>query len=218
MRPPSRILTAVPQTLHVHLEIAKAIRKLAEQDEQEQLQKRSAPAAIRCDREDIAAALREACRECASILRLELRKAGYDPDEPRVPAGNPDGGQWTSTGGQDSSGDSRTASDATPDNTWKPGAQYAANDAANENLTPEQVCQQAYSDGMANIRTNPSLSPTDYLNARYQLTSALDLCLNLSNGVRPIARDGDFVWFFGAGVVIFRSGRLPQYVRSLNGQ
>src|SRR5262249_19838174 len=24
---------------------------------------------------------------------------GYDPTEPRVPAGNPDGGQWTSTGG-----------------------------------------------------------------------------------------------------------------------
>jgi hypothetical protein len=24
---------------------------------------------------------------------------GYDPNQPRVPAGNPDGGQWTSTGG-----------------------------------------------------------------------------------------------------------------------
>lgn len=33
------------------------------------------------------------------LLRLErlLRKA-YDPDQPRVPAGNPDGGQWTSGG------------------------------------------------------------------------------------------------------------------------
>lgn len=29
---------------------------------------------------------------------LDLRKAGYDPDEPRVPAGNPDGGQWTDAG------------------------------------------------------------------------------------------------------------------------
>ena len=36
---PSRILTAVPQTWQARLEIAKAIRKLAEQDEQEQLQK-----------------------------------------------------------------------------------------------------------------------------------------------------------------------------------
>lgn len=26
------------------------------------------------------------------------RKAGFDPDQPRVPAGNPDGGQWTSGG------------------------------------------------------------------------------------------------------------------------
>lgn len=26
-------------------------------------------------------------------------KAGFDPNQPRVPAGNPDGGQWTSTGG-----------------------------------------------------------------------------------------------------------------------
>jgi len=68
MRPPSRILTAVPQTLHAYLEIAKAIRKLTEQDEQERLQRRSELAAIRSDCEDIAAALREACRECASIL------------------------------------------------------------------------------------------------------------------------------------------------------
>jgi hypothetical protein len=26
---------------------------------------------------------------------LDLLKAGYDPNQPRVPAGNPDGGQWT---------------------------------------------------------------------------------------------------------------------------
>ena len=26
-------------------------------------------------------------------------KAGFDPNQPRVPAGNPDGGQWTGTGG-----------------------------------------------------------------------------------------------------------------------
>jgi hypothetical protein len=26
---------------------------------------------------------------------LDLLKAGYDPDQPRVPPGNPDGGQWT---------------------------------------------------------------------------------------------------------------------------
>jgi len=31
-----------------------------------------------------------------------LRKDGFDPDEARVPAGNPDGGQWTSDGGDGS--------------------------------------------------------------------------------------------------------------------
>jgi hypothetical protein len=35
-----------------------------------------------------------------------LAKAGFDPDEPRVPAGNPDGGQWTTGGG--SGGSSRS--------------------------------------------------------------------------------------------------------------
>jgi len=38
-----------------------------------------------------------------------------------VAAGNPDGGQWTSSGRNDS----RVLSDATPDNDWQPGAQYA---------------------------------------------------------------------------------------------
>ena len=30
---------------------------------------------------------------------LDAIKGGYNPDQPRVPAGNPDGGQWTSEGG-----------------------------------------------------------------------------------------------------------------------
>lgn len=36
---------------------------------------------------------------------LDLRKAGYNPDQPRLPAGNPDGGQWTNDG---ASGNSST--------------------------------------------------------------------------------------------------------------
>jgi CDI toxin RNase A-like protein len=73
----------------------------------------------------------------------QLRK--YRPDQPRVPAGNPDGGQWTGdggggritanigaqrpTGGGGAGGDDpRVISDATPDNTWKPGARYAQGD------------------------------------------------------------------------------------------
>jgi hypothetical protein len=68
----------------------------------------------------MAEALRKVCRE--------LCKAGFNPDEPRVPAGNPDGGQWTRESGNGVSSDSPVVSDATPDNTWKPGAQYAAID------------------------------------------------------------------------------------------
>lgn len=63
-------------------------------------------------------------------FRRLLHARKYSPDQPRVPAGNPDGGQWTSSEGTDSGvgrHDPRVISDATPDNEWKPGAQYAAN-------------------------------------------------------------------------------------------
>jgi hypothetical protein len=60
-------------------------------------------------------------------------KANFNPDQPRVPAGNPDGGQWTSTGIglsnrvrlADASGTigSLVMSDASPDPVI-PGAQY----------------------------------------------------------------------------------------------
>ncbi len=41
----------------------------------------------------------------------------YNPNQPRVPAGHSDGGQWISKGG--------VGSDVTPDNDWRLGAQYA---------------------------------------------------------------------------------------------
>lgn len=63
----------------------------------------------------------------------------YRPNQPRVPAGSREGGQWTADGaggGSRSPGsqpttrpapinDPRVISDAVPDNGWKPGAQYA---------------------------------------------------------------------------------------------
>jgi hypothetical protein len=111
-----------------------------------------------------------------------------------------------------------SSSDAAPDNTWKPGAQYAASnveqaDAANDNLTPEQTCQQAYADAVALARIkNPSLSPADYLLARENSASSLDFCLHLANGERPSSLNGDFVDFSGGGVVIFRRSRPPIYI------
>jgi Bacterial CdiA-CT RNAse A domain len=55
---------------------------------------------------------------------LAQQKANFNPAQPRVPAGNPDGGQWTSGGGVGRN-DPQGFSDATPDDLWIPGAQYA---------------------------------------------------------------------------------------------
>ncbi len=74
-----------------------------------------------------------------------LRRAlKYNPGQPRVPRGNPDGGQWTSAGGSaggqsltrtpdeptagSGRSDPRILSDATPDNFYKPGTQLAQNE------------------------------------------------------------------------------------------
>jgi hypothetical protein len=128
-RLPSRILTAVPQAWPVRLEIAKGIHALTIQEEEEkQRRRRNELAAIRRDCELLAEAIREACGE--------LCKAGFDQDEPRVPAGNPDGGQWTREGGSEASSASRIVSDATSDNNWIPGAQYAANDRSDSGQGP----------------------------------------------------------------------------------
>jgi hypothetical protein len=55
------------------------------------------------------------------IDALEKR---YNPAQPRVPAGYPDGGEWTNNGGVASYKDPQILSDA-PDPTWLPGAQSA---------------------------------------------------------------------------------------------
>jgi hypothetical protein len=63
--------------------------------------------------EELAAAQRDLAqlRRLAAELKCELAfrrlaralKANFNPNQPRVPAGNPDGGQWTSEGGQSES-------------------------------------------------------------------------------------------------------------------
>ncbi len=235
-------LSAVPQTLQARLEIASAIRALAAQDEDALAQRRAEIAAIRRECEALKRSIQEAGREWLALvsagLRSEFKK--YSPNQLRVPAGNSGGGQWTSEDGDYSQNgsvdgsravgtarpvryaalDTETPSDASP---GAHGVQYVGdangpqNDAtggrANDNLTAQQICQKAYSDGMASLRMGSSLSPEAYLDARYQLTSALGLCLHVANGVRPASRDGDYFEFFGAGVVIFRPGGFAAYVR-----
>ncbi len=136
----------------------------------------------------------------------------YDPNQPRVPADNPAGGQWTT---EDENGWSSGSGGS--DDKPNPSVQYAAaaenDDAANDNLTPEQTCQKAYSDALALARINPSLSSADYLNVRRESAVPLDDCLHLADGDLPISPQGDFVLFHGGGAVIFRADRPPIYVR-----
>ena len=77
MKPPlPHTLSAVPQTLHVRLEIAKAIRTLAGPDEDELLRQRRAEiAAIRRDFELLAADIRKAFEEAGAVAKAELRAA-----------------------------------------------------------------------------------------------------------------------------------------------
>ncbi len=92
------LATAVPRTPEVRFEIAKAIQALAAQDEDERLrQRRATLASLRRELGEIALALQELRRACDPRLRSYVLK--YSPDQPRVPAGNPDGGQWTSDDG-----------------------------------------------------------------------------------------------------------------------
>jgi hypothetical protein len=152
MKPPlPRILSDVPRTLHAQLEVAKAIRTLIGPDEDELVRQRDDEiAVIRRDLEALARDIPNVFEAAAKAAKAEtfaaLRK--YSPDQPRVPGGSRDGGQWTREEGSSGThdwlsslganadshhintsspvyNDPRILSDATPDNAWIPGAQYA---------------------------------------------------------------------------------------------
>jgi hypothetical protein len=110
-------LSAVPRTLHTQLEIAKAIRTLAGPDEDELLrQRRDEIAAIRRELDVLARGVRKLAEELPALVMAELRSElkKYSPDQPRVPAGNSDGGRWTSgsKAGADAPSTSPSSSDA----------------------------------------------------------------------------------------------------------
>jgi hypothetical protein len=116
MKPPlPRILSDVPRTLHAQLEVAKAIRTLLGPDERELARQRDNEiAAIRRDLDAFARDLPKAFAEAAALAKAELpgmlRK--YSPDQPRVPAGNPKGGEWTRDDDNSGAGDGRSTWDA----------------------------------------------------------------------------------------------------------
>jgi hypothetical protein len=158
MKPPlPRIESAVPRALHVQLEIAKAIRALAGPDEDELVRQRRAEiAAIRRDLEALSRDIRRAGEEWLVLAKAELRSAlkKYSPDQPRVSAGNPDGGQWTTEDG--GSGSPSSSSGATVDEPGHP-RRYAARDTGT--LTDE-------------TESTPSSSPARDDSARIQFAQA----------------------------------------------
>jgi hypothetical protein len=84
-----RTLQAVPNTLHARLEIADAMRKLSAADQEVWVQQRREElGALRRDMEKLREDLRKLSRAFPTLLLTELRKAGFNPDEPRVPAGD----------------------------------------------------------------------------------------------------------------------------------
>lgn len=123
--------TVVPTLLEKRLEIATAIRALAAQDENDRHRRKTEITALRRDCELlrrslpglIQEAIAEARRDCDPRLRSYVIK--YSPDQPRVSAGNPDGGQWTSEGGSGASTASTNSSE--PAARSRP-TQYAALD------------------------------------------------------------------------------------------
>lgn len=90
-----RILYAESPTLEKRLELAKAILALAAPDERAKLWSRQAEcAAVRRELEQITLSVQELRRNCDPRQRSYVIK--YSLEQPRVTAGNPDGGQWTS--------------------------------------------------------------------------------------------------------------------------
>jgi hypothetical protein len=136
-------------------------------------------------------------RSTAGAPSAYQKAAADDPEHPGWPAGTPDskGGQFRP---KDSDG----------------GEQYAANDnnePANENRTPEQTCRQAYADSIAYARLHASNA--EGVMIRKQAAGSLSECLKIVNREEPRSIGEDIVQFPGGGVVIFRPGRPPLYVR-----
>lgn len=94
-----------PPTARARAEVLCALDELVEQSQADWLQRRrSECAALRSELADIRRSLVEIQRECLREVRADLRR--YSPDQPRVPAGNSAGGQWTKEDESRPSGDS----------------------------------------------------------------------------------------------------------------
>jgi HK97 family phage portal protein len=96
--------------------------------EREALWKRVGEASFLTDDEKRAATGYEPLPHSFAPSSAATLLAKFNPDQPRVPGGNPDGGQWTSGGNAGSAANAdegRVLSDANEDNDWILDAQYA---------------------------------------------------------------------------------------------
>jgi hypothetical protein len=107
---------------------------------------------------------------------VEKVKAGFNPDQPRVPAGNPDGGQCTSEGEQTDSEDQServlvaqrngTITDASGQPYYNPGGHHEVPKAVYEKWSLRPETSQVFKEGTtgpvpdASIRTSPDAVPT----------------------------------------------------------
>jgi hypothetical protein len=111
----------VPPTLEKRLEVLAAFRSLVSQDDELVRQRRAEIAALRREAEVLRRCIDAFCRQLPELraeIMKELKAQKYSPDQPRVPAGNPHGGEWTREG------DSGSTDGSSPDvMTPEPGRQ-----------------------------------------------------------------------------------------------
>jgi hypothetical protein len=96
----------VPPTLEKQREVLDAFRTLADQDDELLQWRRAEIAALRREAEDIRRCIDAISRQMLELraqILTERKAQKYSPDQPRVPAGSPHGGEWTSEGGIGSS-------------------------------------------------------------------------------------------------------------------
>jgi hypothetical protein len=108
--------TAVPRNPEVRHEILKAAQTLADEDDPARRRGReiaSIRAELQVIREDVA----ELRRDTQSLVLRELRKHGYNPDEPRIPRYHVGGGEWTRVAANDDPNE-------TSDDSWFPRQPY----------------------------------------------------------------------------------------------
>jgi len=95
------VATAIPQNPAVRREIARAMQAFLEEGDERLRQRRAEIASLRQGLAELAQDIARFRRDAPALLLSELRKYGYNPEEPRVPKHSEGGGRWTSVGAAD---------------------------------------------------------------------------------------------------------------------